>query len=318
MSGECFLAFDTSCYTTSVAAVVGDKVILDKRIMLEVEKGGRGLRQSEAVFQHIKNLKSIFLDYPLKSNNIKAVAYSTKPCDTETSYMPVFCVGESAALCCAATLGANKYPLTHQHGHIYSAFIDNEITDGDCCTFHVSGGTLDILKVNIADGIVTHIERIGGTLDITCGQLIDRAGVAAGLPFPSGAEIECIYTKGGARLAVNVKGLNTNLSGAETQALRTLEDGKDMAYVLSGVIDCVSETLAILIRNASKETGIKKFLFTGGVICNRIIREKIQSICTQTGLDYITADKAYSGDNACGLALAAEILYKKEKSIEDN
>lgn len=56
MKSECFLAFDTSCYTTSVAVVSNGDVLYDKRIMLNVEKGGRGLRQSEAVFQHIKKL----------------------------------------------------------------------------------------------------------------------------------------------------------------------------------------------------------------------------------------------------------------------
>lgn len=313
MSGDCFLAFDTSCYTTSAAVVSGGQALYDKRIMLSVEKGGRGLRQSEAVFQHIKNLKSIFTDSPMEHYKIAGVSCSEKPRPRDDSYMPVFCVGESAALACAAALGAKHYALTHQHGHIYSAFLGNSVTDGNYCALHVSGGTLDILRVDIKDSIVCDIEPLGGSLDITCGQLIDRTGVAAGLGFPAGEEMEKLYIKGNRRLPVNVTGLSVNLSGAEAQAKRLLAAGEDKSSVCSAVIDCASETLVKLALNAAKETGLKKFVFTGGVICNRIIRENLLEVCADNGYESILADKAYSGDNACGLALAAQILSKGEK-----
>lgn len=309
MENDCFLAFDTSCYTTSIALVSDGNVLIDKRIMLNVEKGSLGLRQSEAVFQHIKNLKIIFTDFSLKDYDIKGVACSEKPCPAESSYMPVFCAGESFALSCASVLGALKYPLTHQHGHIYSSFFGNTITEGEYIVFHVSGGTLDILKVSIKDKIVSDIIPLGGKLDITCGQLIDRAGVAAGLKFPAGEEIEKIYTQSGAKLPVNVSGLGANLSGAETKALRLLKEGKDASYVCSGVIDCAAETLVQLVCNAAEITGIKRFIFTGGVICNRIIREMIYDTCCARAFECILTNKIYSGDNACGLALAAQIIY---------
>ncbi len=309
-NNACFLAFDTSLYTTSAALVCENEVLYDKRIMLAVPKGKRGLRQSEAVFEHIKNSKQLFSEYSNIDKSIKAVAYSSKPCPRADSYMPVFGAGESFAALAAALLGVPLFGLTHQHGHIYSAFLGNCIENGQYCVFHVSGGTLDLLKVNI-DGAVTDIEKLGGTLDITCGQLIDRIGVAAGLSFPSGKQIEKIYSKNDIHLAVNVKGLSANLSGAETQALRMLEQGADKDDVLSAVIDCSADTIIQLIKNAAKDTNIKNFIFTGGVICNTIIREKITKVCAQNGYGCVLAQKKYSGDNACGLALAAKILYGK-------
>ncbi|MGI5849720.1 MAG: hypothetical protein ACOX8Q_06615 [Christensenellales bacterium] len=306
-----FLAFDTSCYTTSIAAVSNGNVLYDKRLMLAVKKGNRGMRQSEAVFHHLKNLRQLFLGYSNKGNNIKGIGFSAKPCPREGSYMPVFCVGESYGIACASLLGAKTHALTHQHGHIYSAFFGNPFTDDDYCVFHVSGGTLDILHVRITGGIVADIKSAGGTLDITCGQLIDRIGVAAGLGFPSGNEMERMYIGNGAALAVNVLGLNANLSGAETQAIRLLQDGRSAAYVCSGVIDCVARTLTQLIKNAAKITGLEKFIFTGGVICNNIIREKLNKACQAGGFQCILAQKAYCSDNACGLALAAGIIDGK-------
>ena len=299
-----FLAIDTSAYTTSIALVSGKKVIADKRIMLDVPKGSRGLRQSEAVFAHVKNAKQLFLDY--EHMDIAAVGYSEKPRDAAGSYMPVFCVGETLAVSIAAVLGVSAIALTHQHGHIYSAFFGSDIADGTYCAFHVSGGTLDVLQVQI-QGAIKSIAQIGGTRDITCGQLIDRVGVAAGLPFPCGKHIESMYIQNNENFAVNVEGLNTNLSGAETQSLRALSDGHSKASVCSGVIDCVAATLLQMIANADYD----RFLFTGGVMCNQVIRDSVAKTCTDIGAECILTDKKYCSDNACGVALGTQILYNK-------
>ena len=58
---KAFLGIDTSCYTTSVAAVdVTGNIIASQRIALEVKKGSRGLRQSEGVFAHVRNFPIAF------------------------------------------------------------------------------------------------------------------------------------------------------------------------------------------------------------------------------------------------------------------
>ena len=51
------IGFDTSCYTTSVAAVtVEGQVIASCRKLLPVKLGERGLRQSEGVWHHVRAL----------------------------------------------------------------------------------------------------------------------------------------------------------------------------------------------------------------------------------------------------------------------
>lgn len=312
---DIFFGVDTSAYTTSISVVSRGKILLDLRKMFEVPHGGRGLRQSEAVFSHVKNLRDLFSSIEMSFEDICAAAYSEKPCPSEGSYMPVFCVGASHASAVAAAAGVPLHVLTHQHGHIYSAFFGNDIDDGVHGAFHVSGGTLDILKIAIENGIVTDIQTLGGSLDITCGQLIDRVGVAAGLKFPSGSEMEKLYTPGAPKLAVHVEGLSANLSGAETQALRRLSDGEDAALVCSAVIDCVSMTLTKLLVNTANLSGLKSFLFTGGVICNTIIRENIKNVCAKNDFCCVFAQKHLCSDNACGLALAAERLYRKGEAF---
>ncbi|NLT97127.1 MAG: hypothetical protein GXW96_03065 [Christensenellaceae bacterium] len=305
-------AVDTSAYTTSIAVVSCGRVVLDRRMMLKVPQGSRGLRQSEAVFAHVKNLRALFSEmHDWDKPQILAVAFSEKPCPAEQSYMPVFCVGASHAAAYAAALGVKPYALTHQHGHLYAAFIGNDVPDGVYGAMHVSGGTLDILRVTIGGALVTDIKPLGGSLDITCGQLIDRVGVAAGLPFPAGAHMEPLYRPGAKKLAVKVDGLHANLSGAETQALRRLKDGEDPAEVCSAVFDCVAETLARLIAHATEELGLSRFMLSGGVIAGTVIRERLSAIAQEKGIHLILTQREYCGDNACGLALAAERLHSK-------
>lgn len=306
-----YIGVDTSAYTTSVAAYADGRVLFDGRKTLEVQKGGKGLRQSDAVFAHIKNIDSLLRKYKTGEYNLKAVAYSEKPCPREGSYMPVFRVGASHAQALAFSDNAALYPLTHQHGHIYSAFLDSPVRDGSYGALHVSGGTLDVLSVRVKNGIAREINKIGGTLDITCGQLIDRIGVEAGLPFPSGEAAGRLYREGAQKLCVNVEGLYANLSGAEAQALRRLKKGEDAALVCSAVIDCAAQTIALLAKNAAKTYGLSQFIFTGGVMRGDAIRAYTEKICAESGISCITAKKEYCSDNACGLALAARLLHEK-------
>ena len=94
---DAVLGLDTSCYTTSAAAVDAQgKVIAFSRLLLPVEAGQRGLRQSEAVFAHVRQLpqvmESLMTELPPEAT-IRAVCASSKPRDEADSYMPVFQTG---------------------------------------------------------------------------------------------------------------------------------------------------------------------------------------------------------------------------------
>ena len=87
------LGIDTSNYKTSVAVVdCSGKVLFNHQEYLEVKKGERGLRQSEAFFQHVQRLpdaiQKALSDFAIREN-IGAVSFSTRPRPIEGSYMPV-------------------------------------------------------------------------------------------------------------------------------------------------------------------------------------------------------------------------------------
>lgn len=117
------LGIDTSNYTTSAALFeLNSGRICQKKKLLAVEPGRAGLRQSEALFQHIKNLPEIAGGI-LSENGAKIVAVgaSVRPRSREGSYMPCFLAGESTARTVAAAVGAPFFGFSHQEGHIAAA-----------------------------------------------------------------------------------------------------------------------------------------------------------------------------------------------------
>ena len=246
-----FLGFDTSNYTTSTAAVGGD-FILSERQILDVKKGQRGLRQSDAVFLHIKNMPELYgkLAAEIDKADIKAVGVSTKPRNAAGSYMPVFLAGQGYAKIAADTLGVPLYEYSHQDGHIMAGIVSGgceELLERDFLSVHLSGGTTEILRSSFT-GYAFENKIVGGTKDISAGQLIDRVGVSLGIKFPCGKAMETLSEKAEKcmRLKVCTDGGFANFSGAETALLRANISNEEKAM---STLAHVAKTLAAMLNN---------------------------------------------------------------------
>ncbi|MBR4193913.1 MAG: hypothetical protein IKQ54_06255 [Oscillospiraceae bacterium] len=189
-----FIGFDTSNYTTSVAAfdgVGGENVSR----LLPVRTGELGLRQSEALFSHVKRLPELSdrLFAHLDPGAIAAVGVSTRPRAVEGSYMPCFLAGESQARVLASALHVPLYVFSHQQGHIAAVLWSAgrlDLLGSEFLAWHLSGGTTELLLVRSSPAGEIDCERIGGTTDISAGQLIDRTGQLLGLDFPAGKALD--------------------------------------------------------------------------------------------------------------------------------
>ena len=188
------LGFDTSNYTTSVAAYDGLHGENVSRL-LPVKTGELGLRQSEALFSHVKRLPELSdrLFAPLDPSQIRAVGVSTRPRAVEGSYMPCFLAGESQARVLASALHVPVYAFSHQQGHIAAVLWSAgrlDLLGAEFLAWHLSGGTTELLLVRTTREGEIACERIGGTTDISAGQLIDRTGQLLGLDFPAGKALD--------------------------------------------------------------------------------------------------------------------------------
>ena len=111
------IAFDTSNYTTSCAVYDGETGENSGRL-LDVAQGQLGLRQSDALFSHIKRLPEIVDKLDIECGEIIAVGASSKPRETEDSYMPCFLAGVSQGKVLSQILDVPYYEFSHQQGHI--------------------------------------------------------------------------------------------------------------------------------------------------------------------------------------------------------
>ena len=307
-----YLGFDTSNYTTSVAAS-GD-LQMNVRELLEVKKGERGLRQSDALFQHIKKLPDLFeiISKNIDMNKVKGIGVSTRPRNVDGSYMPVFLAGHGYAKVCADALGVPLCAFSHQEGHIMAGIhsCNNlSLLEKPFISVHLSGGTCEILLTKYVNGHFIS-EIIGGTKDISAGQLIDRVGVAMGVDFPCGKELERL--SGGyqklIKLPVNSENGYINFSGIETKTLSLInkEEQSNLAYSL---FKSVAKALSKALNYCVNEYKCSDILIVGGVIANGIIKD---DLCKNVNANVNFASVEYSTDNAFGIALLCERI------IEDN
>ncbi len=303
------VGIDTSNYTTSLSLVKDGEVIKNTRRLLPVAENERGLRQSDALFHHTKALPELlcelFGDAEYDRNALCAVGVSARPRNAQGSYMPCFLSGVSAATAISRSANIPLYEFSHQQGHIEAAFYSSDIpkTTEDFISFHVSGGTTDIVLCKREKGGNVTCDRIGGTTDLNAGQAIDRTGVLMGLRFPCGKELDVMSQSSNAafgKIKVSVNGLECSLSGLENKTKAMLSQDVKKEDIAAFLFEYLSTVLSKLTNSLNETYPSLPVLFAGGVMSNTIIRNNLSK---RKNVYFATA--ALSADNACGTALLA-------------
>jgi N6-L-threonylcarbamoyladenine synthase len=300
------IGIDTSNYTTSIAYFDGVSGENCSRL-LPVQPGQLGLRQSDAVFSHIKSLPELSgrLFSNVNGQEISAVGVSTRPRAIEGSYMPCFMVGYSHGKLLADSLGVPLIEVSHQQGHVAACLWSAgrmDLMDVPHLAWHLSGGTTELLLVE-PDGKNVRCTRIGGTTDISAGQLIDRTGVMLELPFPAGKHVDHLSKAATGTDVFRVKCPHTefSLSGVQNkveQYFASHSPEETAAFALR----CVCHAVYQATQNALKEHPGLEVVFSGGVASNSMLREKMLP------LKPVFCKPEYSTDNAIGVAVLTERL----------
>ncbi len=321
LKNKIILGVDTSCYTTSIAAInLGGDVLLNKKVQLKVKAGNKGLRQSEGLFQHVSNFGELFGDFRSITGDaqIVAVCASKIPRPQEGSYMPVFNAGYNFAKAVAQIVGAKFYETSHQEGHIKAAQFCSNLNSNRFLAVHISGGTTEIL-LSSKKGAGFEISLVGGTKDISAGQLLDRIGVRLGYSFPAGrvldqnaychGEEKCIFK-------ISSKDGYMNLSGVETQAYRIIDaqnlDERNKMHMSYHVLKAISEKLKKSIICLSGKYGCTDVLFAGGVASSKFLSTQISRDLRKKDINTYWSSPEYSADNAAGVALIGRDIYLED------
>lgn len=306
-----YIGFDTSNYTTSVALFDGENMLQEKQL-LSVGEGQRGLRQSDAVFQHTVNMPELLNKLECNIESVEAVGVSTRPRKADGSYMPCFLVGKSTAVCVSRFTGAKLFETSHQVGHILAALYSVgrlNLVQERFIAFHVSGGTTEALLVEPDRDEIIKASVIAQSRDLKAGQAVDRAGVMLGLKFPCGKELDKLSQKSGREFKIkpSMLGLDCSLSGVENKAVKMFENGESAYDISKFVLSSISAAIEEMTSGILNKYGALPLVYAGGVMSNTLIKYNI----TKKFNAYF-ADSAYSCDNACGTAIYAYLKDKNE------
>ncbi len=294
------LGLDTSNYTTSIAWFDGTDGENQSRL-LPVKPGELGLRQSDALFAHVKSLPDLAdrLFSRVKASEIEAIGVSTRPRAVEGSYMPCFLAGVSQAETMASLLHVPVVQVSHQQGHLAAALWSAgrmELMNAPFLAWHLSGGTTELLYVK-PDGWNMRCTRLGGTTDISAGQLIDRTGQMLKLQFPAGKELDRVSKEAAddSFFKVKCKGFQFSLSGVQNKVQEYYASTDSPAETAGYALRCVCRAVREATDQAKAAYPGLPVVFSGGVASNSMLREVLS--------EAVFCPPQFATDNAMGVAV---------------
>ena len=222
--------------------------------------------------------------------------------------MPCFMVGYSHAKMLAELLKVPLVEVSHQQGHVAASLWSAgqlELMDAPHLAWHLSGGTTELLLVE-PEGKNVRCTKIGGTTDISAGQLIDRTGQLLGLPFPSGKHIDALSREAVLKETFKVKcsNMDFSLSGVQNKVQQFHDKNGVPAETAAYALRCVAKAVHLASEQALKAYPGLRIVFSGGVASNSMLREVIKP------LNPIFSEPQYSTDNAMGVAVLAHRLQE--------
>ena len=303
------IGIDTSNYTTSIACFDGENGTNISQL-LPVKHGQLGLRQSDAVFAHTKSLPELSgrLFSHIHVEKLRSVGVSTRPRAVEGSYMPCFMVGYSHAKLLSDVLRVPLIEVSHQQGHVAASLWSAgrlDLMDQPHLAWHLSGGTTELLLVE-PDGKNVSCTRIGGTSDISAGQLIDRTGVMLELPFPAGKHLDALSKNAVSEEVFKVRcaDMEFSLSGVQNKVEQFYSKHNDTVETAAYALRCVSQAVFSATENALRNYPGLPVVFSGGVASNSMLRSRMQAFKP------VFSEPQYSTDNAMGVAGLAHRLVE--------
>lgn len=309
------LAFDTSNYTTSVSLLCNNE-LTSETMLLNVRPGELGLRQSDALFAHVQNLPMLMERLGACGEGLTAVGASNRPRCVEGSYMPCFLAGTNLARSFSSFCGVPLYFFSHQQGHLAAVLHSAgrmDLLTKPFLAWHLSGGTTELLLVNEEPGLL-QCRIIGGTTDISAGQVIDRTGKLLGLGFPSGKAIQACAEQSECKESFKVKlnGCSFSLSGLENKIQQYYQEHSSTEDTAAFALNSVCDVIRRCSEQAQKEYPGLEIVFTGGVSSNVQLRSRMKACQPVFG------ESRFSTDNAAGIAVLTEYAYQQALQAEGN
>ena len=308
-------AIETSCDETGVAVVRDGKIlsnVVSSQVKLHAEYGG--VVPELAAREHLRNLipvaKSALDEAGISAEQLDAVAATQGP-----GLPNALLVGFKAAQAVAFALNKPFVGINHHEAHLYSPWIGQLEKFQPNVSLIVSGGhtMLVLVKSELKHRV------LGATIDDAAGECFDKTGKMMGLRYPAGPEIDRLAEQGNPkafdfpRPLIHDAGDDFSFSGLKTSVryfLRDnpalLDDAQKIRDLCASVQAAIVEVLVAKTIRAAKRNGVRCVTASGGVTCNRALRNELQRACERNGFALRLAEKSLCTDNAAMIGILAE------------
>ena len=317
------LGIESSCDDTSASVICDGKVLSNLIANQEIHKSFGGVVPELASRAHQQNIIPVvnqaINNANIDKNQLNAIAYTRGP-----GLLGSLLVGSSFAKSLSMGLNVPLIEVNHMQAHLLAHFIEdcgNEKPTFPFIGVTISGGHTQIVLVkNYFD-----MEIIGETLDDAIGETFDKCGKMLGLPYPAGPHIDKHSKNGDSKkykfTKPKVGGLNYSFSGLKTGFMRFIQKEKnnnddfisnELENLCASLQSTIVEILFEKIILATKQTGINKVVFGGGVSCNSGIIEKFkQNEIIENYKSYFPKFE-YTTDNAAMIAMVGYLKYNND------
>ena len=322
------LGIETSCDETAVALVETNPWSTDilaqvVSSQIDLHRPYGGVVPEMATREHLRNLP-LLVPQVLKDINLGLEAIDAVAATEGPGLASSLLIGHSYARALAVALSKPMVGVNHLEGHLYSPFFASRRTiEFPFVGLIASGGHTLLVHALGWDRYI----KLGSTVDDAAGEAFDKVARLLGLPYPGGPEIERVAVKGNPeafglpRSFPERDNLNFSFSGLKTAVRFFYEKSAQMQTDPVWAYDlCASFQKAVvdvLVRKsvqAVAQARVERLAASGGVLCNKMLRDELEFACYEAGIDLIVAEPAFCTDNA-GM-IAGTVAEKLAAGIE--
>lgn len=323
------LAIETSCDETSAAIIKDGSVlanVVSSQIKLHSEYGG--VVPELATREHLRNLlpvtRAALQQAGVTPQQLDAIAATRGP-----GLPAALMVGLKAAQGMAFALDRPFLGIHHHEAHLYSPWIVGSPPHSDFERFQpnvsliVSGG--HTLLVHVQSELEHSV--LGGTLDDAAGECFDKVAKLMGLPYPGGPEMDRLAATGNPkafnfpRPMLNDPNHDFSFAGLKTSVRYFLQKNPELLKsdqalrdVCASVQSAIVDVLVTKPIRAAQKAGVRCVTASGGVTCNRSLRQRLEETCARQGLGLRLAEKVLCTDNAAMIGILAERRFTRGAS----
>lgn len=309
----CLLALESSCDETAAALCTLKGELIASRIasQIEIHRQYGGVVPEVASRNHILHVRplvqQVLEDANRRLGDVAAFAATSGP-----GLVSSLLIGTSMAKALAIAEHKPFLAINHMEGHLLSPFMQENGPVRPCIALIVSGGHTMLVRVRET----SRYELLGRTRDDAAGEAFDKVAKMIGLPYPGGPEIDKLARQGDPqafafpRSFLDGSSLEFSFSGLKTAVLYELprldlKNPQTLADVCASVQAAIIEVLVEKLVLAAKRHREELVTVSGGVSCNRGLREALTARCAKDDLQLLLARPDLCTDNAGMIAFTA-------------